>query len=645
MNLQKLIPIAIIPAAIALLAGCLSYRILPLGSIPYAVAMVAVALAAFGSYDRVRYADESDETFTKRIALAYFWVIPAALVGWLISQVLWINPPWPALLGVAIAIYKARGYLARDDSASPKTEEVIRGPVLESFDDIRKQSETLATARNHGLVWGGVSMPNDAARSHFLVCGTTGSGKTKTIQLLMETVLRRVKPKSDVRALVYDAKGDMAQYLAALNLQCPIHILNIFDQRGTAWDIAADLTSREDAEELATSLCPVSGNERDPFYPQATRALVSSLIETLSQRAPGQWTLRDVINAANLKTQQLKKLLGLFPEIEHLLYTVFEAKELPSVRVSVSTALRKYSGLAGAWHATLNQGRKISLNEWLDDESVLLLPSRRDYSSLIAPLNQLIVRHLASRILVGSETETRQTWLFLDELRGLGYIPDIPDLLAEGRSKGLCAVIGFQELSGLQNPDLGYGEYETDRIIGQCNSVAFLRSKDVKTAEWASKMLMEHERIVTLTSRSTSRGTVTDGENQQISQVPLVLPSEIQNLHLCDRQSGLSGYYSSGCFRGPWKATLSPEFITGSISKPDMKVPAFLKHEHSYACSPWDAEDLKRLNLEFLTEDGDGRAPVEPPSPPKPGPQPNSNWQIPRIRRPPNAPPDNTGRP
>ncbi|MGV2342203.1 MAG UNVERIFIED_CONTAM: type IV secretion system DNA-binding domain-containing protein [Planctomycetaceae bacterium] len=50
-------------------------------------------------------------------------------------------------------------------------------------------------------------------REHFLAVGTTGSGKTVVMRLLMQSVLPEIGSGNDVRAVIYDAKQDMMSIL------------------------------------------------------------------------------------------------------------------------------------------------------------------------------------------------------------------------------------------------------------------------------------------------------------------------------------------------------------------------------------------------------------------------------------------------
>ena len=71
--------------------------------------------------------------------------------------------------------------------------------------------------------WAGDRLPAGAGNKHFCVVGTTGSGKTITLQLLMQSVLPSLgESGADRRALIYDAKQDILSYLHTMVPNVPV---------------------------------------------------------------------------------------------------------------------------------------------------------------------------------------------------------------------------------------------------------------------------------------------------------------------------------------------------------------------------------------------------------------------------------------
>ena len=103
--------------------------------------------------------------------------------------------------------------------------------------------------------WGKIWIPMSDAMNHFLAVGTTGSGKTTILRLLMQSVLPKVGT-GDCRALVNDAKQDAMPLLAGMVDPEKIVLLNPFDSRGVAWDIAKDLNEPRLIFEFCSTIFP-----------------------------------------------------------------------------------------------------------------------------------------------------------------------------------------------------------------------------------------------------------------------------------------------------------------------------------------------------------------------------------------------------
>ena len=93
----------------------------------------------------------------------------------------------------------------------------LRGAELISFSAALKKCRKLAgNART--VYWGFLNIPASEATNHFAIVGTTGSGKTMSLRMLMQSVLPYIGQGEDVRALIYDAKSDMLPILETI---CP----------------------------------------------------------------------------------------------------------------------------------------------------------------------------------------------------------------------------------------------------------------------------------------------------------------------------------------------------------------------------------------------------------------------------------------
>jgi len=481
-----------------------------------------------------------------------------------------------------------------------------RGKALLSFQEARNISRKARSEDDPGLFWGGLRLPSEAATTHFCVTGATGSGKTITIRFLMQSVLPKIESGTNSRALVYDAKQDILSILSGMELKCRVITLNPFDERSAAWNMAADITSPATAQQIATILIPENKHASQPFFSDAARHLLTGVFISFIRTCPEAWTLRDVILAMKSRGR-LCEVLGRVPETRDLLENLKNDITAQNIMSTIQTRLQRYEFIAATWDRA---GESINLRDWLNGEYILVLGNDEATRSALDAINQVIFKRLSELALAESESETRRTWVFLDEVREAGELQGLSSLLTKGRSKGVCVVLGFQDIEGLREV---YGSKVANEIIGQCANKAILRLESPETAQWASSLFGVNESIVTTRSQSIGSGTSNGrgGEgafastNQSTSQsfvkAENVLPSEFMNIAPTTRKTGLTGYYQSP-YVGAYSVTLTPEWLTQSLRTPNPTVENFLpRPETSHYLRPWNEKDLERLNLESLS--------------------------------------------
>ena len=105
------------------------------------------------------------------------------------------------------------------------------------------------------------------------------------------------------------------------------------------------------------------------------------------------------------------------------------------VRATVATKIAPYEVIAAAWD---NATEKVSLTEFMKGEFVLVLGNDEETRTALDAINKVLFKRLSELILAGSETRTRQTWIFIDEVREAGNLEGLSRLMTKGRSKGAC---------------------------------------------------------------------------------------------------------------------------------------------------------------------------------------------------------------
>lgn len=464
--------------------------------------------------------------------------------------------------------------------------------------DLAKQNAAQARgAIDTGIYWGGLYLPTSLGTSHFCVAGVTGSGKTVLLRLLMQSVLPEIGRGNDQRALIYDPKQDMLSILSGMSLSCEVLTLNPFDTRSVAWDIAADVSSRAAAETIASILIPASHRETQPFFSEAAQDLLVNVLVSFVRHSPGAWNLRDVVLAlreADLLRMVLERDELTRPAIERY----FKPKTtFQNIMSTVGQKMRKFETVAALWeHAT----RKVSLEDWVKNEYVLILGTDESLRAAIDPINQAIFKR-ASELLLRKNSgskPTRRSWVIFDELGKAGRLSGLSGLLTQGRSYGACVVLGLQDIDSLTDTAV-YGPNEANVILGQCANKAFLNLESEPTARWAASLIGETELFEYTTSNSTGSSNQGWSEsqtvNEQLVKREAVLASELLGLPLpSERNPVVDGYFVlpsiSSTFRGQFRFDdrlvplgPAPGFVGRS---PDQQ---FLRR--------WDEEDFRRLRL------------------------------------------------
>jgi len=453
--------------------------------------------------------------------------------------------------------------------------------------------------------WGTLEIPASCGPEHFIMIGAPGSGKTTLLQLTLQSVLPHIRNGSNRRAVVYDPKREI--YPTLLGMGVPedrIIISNPFDLRSSAWDIAADVTAPATALEIATILVP-SRSEIQPFFPDAARGLLGGVMECLLLVAPRKWTFRDVVLALR-NEKRLKRLLTLADSTAHLVEKYISGTEAHrDISSTIENVMRRLSFIAAAWEHTTTT---FSLQDWIQHESILLLGNTPALESTHQQFNNALLHRLSQLILTQPEAREQpippQHWIFIDELRRAGKLDHLPALMVEGRSKGACIVLAFQDLPGFSEV---YGEKLAREIVGSCRNKGFLKIIDWDTAKFASDYFGVHELVIGRRSEtwghSRTLNQITTQESESFSRSThrrsLVSPAHFMWLPEANPHNGIHGYFITACVNQPHHGCVPGAFVDEHRVRPHPSTAAYLpRPAEQQSLSEWTEADLARLGLE-----------------------------------------------
>jgi hypothetical protein len=517
-------------------------------------------------------------------------------------------PPWYSdfwiigaiVLFVAVRLLKEH-YVGPDSAPADK-----RGRVLITYQAAQRLARRHRREGDPGLVWGGLILPSSAAGGHFAAIGCTGSGKSVTITMLMQSVLPRLTPGSDGRALIYDAKQDAMALLAAIGVPCRLYDLNPFAAGAVAWDIARDVISPAIAFELASILVPIDAHSNAPFFSQAAQHLFYGVLVALMQIAGTSWTFRDVLLACQSRAD-LEALLKQSPDTFPLIEQYFSVPErIADIVSSLAVKTAPFTFVAAAWdHAAA----RVSVHDWIAGESILVLGSDERHRAALSAINRVLFRLVSEHVLSQPDSSDRRTWIFLDEASQAGRFDGLGSLLTNGRSKGCSVVLGFQDVEGWRET---YGERTANEMVGQCGSIAVLKLNSPATARWAADLFGAVEQNETHRSSSSSKSdhgkSSSNSVSEQLVRRESVLPSEFLALPPPSSSHGISGFYLSAGI-GAYQATLPWSWLTQYLPPPAGPSSVPLLPPSHQQLRPWTPAERARLGLPLQPAAGTSHAP------------------------------------
>ncbi len=476
----------------------------------------------------------------------------------------------------------------------------IEGRRLYTFRQARKWQ---CSKENPHFHFGGLRHVWDDSLLNFLFVGSIGSGKTTLLRLLAQEFLSSIQEENDRRGFVYDPTGNMISTLAGMGLTCPVVSLHPFDRRGVAWDIASDITTPGDALQLAVSVIPQEKGGNAQFYSNAASQIIKAVIEAFQELAPENWLLSDIILATRTK-QRLERILALSNCNKHLLANYFGNSEVGwGILSTIQAGLSSYSAIAASW----SNSRRISLKHWANGKTpyILVMGQNQESKKALDSVNRLIFSKMKQVLLNQSDSETRRTFVFLDEVREAAF-EGLSDLYTRGRAKGVSITSGFQSIEGLRE---AYGNHPAMEITGQNLQIALLRSSESMTAEWESKLVGDQKfwREVVSTTSSFNHGNSTTRQNIIVTE-PAVLPSTFMSLPRTNKENGLTGLFISPSIGAWWQTYPGHELFSKLLKPSNPEIPNFIaKDQELLKLEEWTSADLLRLSLPSdLLDDEDG---------------------------------------
>ncbi len=365
--------------------------------------------------------------------------------------------------------------------------------------------------------------------SHFLITGTTGSGKTNAFHSL----LPQIRKRGD-KAVVLDVTGD---YLSRYYDSSIDVLLNPFDQRSESWHPWADCYMGVHYDTLATSFIQPKEGSRDPFWDNASRIVFRTALKKFADKglidieelysfliASNEKEFEEFFAGTEAGTFTLKNNERTTHSIRSVLNSQIECLRL-LVASNKGFSIRKW--MMQNSFEVLNGSERPSQTQC--KQGWLFITARPDQRQSLTPLISTWTDIAINSLMALPEDPKRRIWILIDELAALQKLPSLHMGLAEGRKYGGCILVGFQSKPQLEDI---YGRHAAEAMLDLFNTKIFFRSTEPSTQAWISKVLGDKEEKVVTENISYGSHHMRDGVSlsHHTRQKPLVLPTELGQL-------------------------------------------------------------------------------------------------------------------
>ena len=375
------------------------------------------------------------------------------------------------------------------------------------------------------------------------IAGGPGSGKTySAINPLIRAALDEGMP-----ALVYDFKYPgqaecLVAYAARRGYDVRIfapgypesEVCNILDFMDGPDDA---LMARQIASVMNRNFARSSSTSEDKFFSDAGDQLTQAILMLAKGMPnPDLMTASAVLGLDSLPDRivESKRLgeIGSLPngwEVSHWVYYAFsqllQLKDSEkTVAGVIGTAGKVFSRFMAPELISTFCG-KTTLPIELSGKQLVILGLDRRRREAVAPLVATVLHMMVTM----NVTKKRKDPLLLaiDELPTL-YLPYLTQWLNENRSDGLCTVIGFQNITQLED---AYKREQSRAIIGGCATKFFFNPQDTDSAQMFSNYLGEEEVMIKQKSRSSGgKGGASNSTSNHLQKRPIVESAQFNRL-------------------------------------------------------------------------------------------------------------------
>lgn len=360
-------------------------------------------------------------------------------------------------------------------------------------------------AAGGNILLGDVELPREEENKMLFMFGRPGSGKSTLFNSIIEKLIER-----NEKGIIYDEKFD---YIPMFYDPQKDLILNIADKRTLIWSISNEIEDKADLISVAKSLIPEAQGQEQHWNDTARGIFTAVAREFIINN---QTKNSELFAALSQKTEDILEFLERqnAPEAVHI--------SNPRNASDVMSTLMRYVG----WLEYAADG-DFSIRNWINnpESRFIFVANNQKIKDIQKPLLALFIDLFIKNVLSLPEDRSRRFYFLLDEIATLGRLSSVVDLFTQGRSKGMRAFCGIQDIGQF---DRLYGRETRNTIVNACSNYVLLAQNEFENAKFASDLAGASESWQT---SHHSNDMAPDGGSQASQQIkPLILPSEFQSM-------------------------------------------------------------------------------------------------------------------
>lgn len=348
--------------------------------------------------------------------------------------------------------------------------------------------------------------------------GSTGSGKTNLICLLLQEILKRLTTKDIV--VIFDAKGDF--YRLFYNENNPNHIVIStrpeHRKQTLSWNVFGELFDKEQFDgcwdsnetaktEISKALFKNIESEQQPFFHLASSDVLRMLLTWFIRKAYQSGDFSRLTNSSlislveNLTTENL---LNMADEVGYrFIHSYLGSPQHPTPQsLGVEGFLQSMCStqFVSIFREKAPKG-DFSMRQLIQQKQAKVVFVEFDIArgDTLSPIYSLLFNLAIKEQLSLGEGAL---YLITDEMSQLPYADKLSAACNVGRSRGIKLIAGLQSIQQLYAQ---YGEEEGKSIAaGFVNAIQF-NAVDYTTREWFSQRMGKTYEVITYGTASLSR--------------------------------------------------------------------------------------------------------------------------------------------